>query len=609
MWNAEKNPVCRSNYGYINKYYRDHRDNKFPFIITLTPFPNTDVIPPLVLYNKQSVSRCSCGFFLSKYVKFENNEWTCPVCSNRVVCETLSDYTKQTQSSFFDIPDLNDSGIIKPVSYEPTLFFFVIELSETTKSTGIFDKVLDKILEMMYSTRYGYCAVFVFNNGVTYPMFTSSKNYSISTSPNLSDIIRDDFVYHVFDMAKQFELFADFIYRIKKLDPEPVSSTLCDMLGVIDTFSSYDSVYTILLISETDISGIGKLLDNAIERTFCGYAIDIFYYVPTYKNIDLFDLSLYSLCGHSLFKVYRDEQINLIPDDIIDRSRIPHLSKGRVVVMSSKSVKVTDIFGPGVRQSEKSYIISSLTTGTTIYFIFEYNVREIKEPVHIQFLLLFNDCAYTRFLRVVNYMQPIHTDSSVILNYQDYSLVLASEVMYAIERLKFGRRMDEYSNSLQMAKNKYIKNTDVFRTINGKCSIERAQIIGGLAAAQLAVESHQLPSFSVGTPLDISKSVCPHVYRFEIDGMFTGPMPIGGLELEKSVFFILYSERKSLLLIPESENMSEWLRILADETSILLKNIDSLAPGSIVEVLSLLENSFHPLVTYMQKLASFSPPV
>ena len=597
-------PYLRPSYTVLPHSRANLEATKVPFFIAVTPLGTKQSPDPIPVTPEplQRISKCSNCFSYANSLAGEKTGSQCNICGSkisdpeRVLTETQRYY--YVYDSYF--PRSNMPKKISSPNYNNMIFTLVVELSHTTYSTGIYQAILDKIAEDFIELG-GYFTIFVYNNGIIIPNIDQEAGkFTLSTICDLDDPLFLPTDNMLLALDENYDLFIDYIEVLKKLEPKPVTCTVLEVMKALHSIAVEEEVLIPSLIcAEARPGDRQELHEFASSCMRVGDAVDIF--AIQQQGNDFSPLFEYSTIMSSYFHVYSQQELDIIQADIINRLLLPHFFDTSMAITFPDCLELVDIYGAGIRTTEKRYLLPSLCPNDTVYYQFKYKTRYIPNQISIQVQVRFKDTRLKRFMRIITHTFRTDPELVNVFNCIDFDVFIAGVITRGMSEGRVGG-----TQMRQLALKKEMDNVfnhrETMMNISRQLLIRQNRIKMCLTLAYNFLDDNNSARIFGKSPDYIAGFLAPRVNQLTFEGVqYDGEM-LANINPQTGCFFVKGIENHSYVFIDGNQDFDRWNNEIEREDSQLRHQISSLADGDFVRIVSPSKDPHHPLLIYTYKL-------
>jgi DNA-directed RNA polymerase subunit RPC12/RpoP len=588
---------------------QNYEKMKVPICVAVTPFPRGLPSPPLLPYNFATAPACArCRAKAThRYVHCPDNRgWLCPLCNHKTL------YTDR-HPSFRDSPQVQAlvwegfscpvdtpwEAEIAPVRHRNDDFLLVLELSELSRP--IYVAVLDRLREKVASMAQGRFSIFVLNRALQYPLVRGHR-FALALAPDLEDFCPPPMDCVLFDLETDRELFLKYIAHLRDLKPQIVLGSMLSVIKALNAFCASDKIPVVLLTSLLAIDESEAVRSFVATQVFRPTThFDIFVIRPPVFIPDYGPMSDLTLFLNARIHFCDLSQYAVLPDEIIASLFELKLIDVIIYCLPSAVLKVADILGPGVRRAEKQFALTSICTGDTVYFYFEYNIATIKFLAPgVQFQVRYFDALGRRVIRQMTATFTLVDNMYSCATNVNYDVYIAGTVMRAIEKNRENTEIEAVHAALRAAKVGFLDNTLAMLFLLQTEKLVQSRVEQALKKSAGLLSREALSQVMGKCPSDIAAFVAPLAYRLALGAEeLEGPFTIGGRKLQRGAWYVVLPGGHGVVLLAPGEDADAWAQ--AVNVPPLQRLIASVCHETIVEILTPAASATHPLYVHIHK--------
>lgn len=603
----------RSSHYTLPKDQHDFQKMKIPLVIGVTPFPSVSTAPPLLDCNFRQVPHCpNCGAIVNYQPDYCQNgaSFICKFCHDKVTQWGLnaSPNSPLYSSSVFDtyFPESTEKETSfnensRKIKFTPELHLLVIEKTEATWKSGLFIETIKKIKEMIMELDEGYYSVFVFNKLLKVPYITgNNKGLRIINIVDLSSDVLPTPDKIFFNLKTQKELFLGFMDILMEEEEVLIPSLiLYDLITSLMIYCNKYGIPALLVTSQNEVGFIDKYREFGFKamKLFCSFNICC---VRSNDKIDYSPLSELALLANVHVSIYSQEQNNILPQTIINMLLQPNFPNIIVNGVIPSEFKIVDIKGSGLRRTNNSFLISSLSENDTIYFYLEYDVSSLNTLTQfIQFHCRYFDYKRQRIVRIMSMSFNIGDLQNVSIN-TDFDMFIASFVISAIDKARENQNANSAINEIKKYKSIYFDDKFAVSFFRQQPSFITCKVQSAFINAGKLLTSESFSYLMSNSPSNISLFLSPIGYSFNLNSTeMQGPFPISGYKLESGALYIKMSVNNAVILLSSCEDIEQWSQAIVSSPTNEL--INQACTEKVIEILSPLTSKKHPFYIQLSK--------
>lgn len=588
----------QSSLHYLPNNRDDFRKVAIPLMLSVTPFPKSvsDQPPLLPLFYTNTLKCYYCHGLANIYCRNDeiHNKWICPLCTRpnyKLEEKKMKLFEPQFQNSTFD--SMNPSKSEKKetkfqINRSPDVYFIIFELSLSTFRSGIYKSLITQVREYFSKVKRGYISILVYNNAIHLPMI-SKKNFRVITIPDIDDVTLPSVKHFFINLKQKKNEFNQYMDYLETLQPQEVTIPLLDIMNICEPFCKRACLTPIIVLSESFIDNKEKFQEFGIKLTKEVFKMDLFC-IEGAKLVDFSNLSEFSMITNSVFRIFTEQQPEIIANEILHQITTPRYIDCMIIARYPPEIKIIDIKGSGIRTNNENFKLTSLSEDDTIYYIFNYEARELNMKAHqyvcFQFDVQYYDTIDNRIVRSITFPIPIVGDIPVDRPFINFDLLIAG---CAMEAINYGRENNDPKATIyiiQQYQKNFFKDRLPIYSISRHDLYEQNKLIQALRVGYL-LAAPVLSSLVYGRiPIDISLLLSPIVYSIDLlGGNYYGPFLISRtLPKEKEAFYIKYNSRMAALLINNIGENQLWYDALRSE--ILAPVIQAICTESYIQIIA-----------------------
>lgn len=572
----------RSSHLQIPMSHSDLKSMNIPFVLAVTPFQQTDspFKPPTLKYDLNSIPLCTnCHSFLNTlYSKNEDSKLICPVCHQKNKIPLNFDFlmmnSNETKSSVYDtyFPEAKQDSAskeqndpINPPSMECQTYLLSIERSEATINNGLFQNTIEKIRETFSQKTTGVITIFVYDSYLHVPFIpynNRNKSFSIMSICDLSDdkTVLPPAKSLFFDLETEKSLFNQYLdFLISSLSNFTSNPTLplvkvFDLVRILNIFCQKLKIPSVIVTSQNPIGTSEEFRNFGLEILRRTSPFKFFCVTPPSSNPpDFTPLSEFSFIVNSKCQVFSQCQINYLPIDIINELQVPVFSEIIVYMSLPDYFQIVDIKGPGLRRSEKAFILPYMSPNDSVYVYLDYKVSKLKPITHsIQAQVRYLDSHRKRYVRVTSLCFYCVNNNASVAHHVNYDVYLASLFTSCIDKAREFSDTNKAVEEIKRIRKDFHENQFSKLYFLSQPGIVAPKINCAFSVAEYFLSDQMnYPLIFGRSPVDVSRFFVPIGYSIlHIDSnLFQGPMTLCNLQFSFSALYVKMNNRRALLII------------------------------------------------------------
>ncbi|KAH0791202.1 TKL family protein kinase [Histomonas meleagridis] len=546
------------------------------------------------------------GLASNMFIQCPDGNYLCQICSKKsklLLGPNMVSESPQFKENVYDInfPDSPQrEANFKGVQLESKLHLLVIEKTQATCDNNLFMNTLTNFSQKIDKIEDGFVSVFTFDETLTVPL-VKETSFSLQSYCDLDGAILPDAKKLFFDLSRQKELFFSYINLLLRLQPRKPSLNVFNVVLTVSTFSSKLGISSLIVTSLNPIGTSDKYRELGLQSLKISSPLNICCVTPLQYQPDYTPLSELSLISNAHVSIYTQDQLDTLPNIFVDTLFRPKYSNTFIYAVVPPQFKIVDIKGPGLRRSDKSFVIPSIQEDDTIYFYLDYDVSRLDmTSPSVQFQFRYYDGYHQRIARIMSFNFSLSDNMHATSINCDYDVFISSAIISSIDKARETDDPQSALTELNNLRNNFFNDNFAKLFLYNQPSFILEKVLKSFNNAVKLLTSDNFSYLMGNSPYNISLFFVPIAYTFNLNSVeMKGPFTLPSVGLQTGAIYVKLSSERAAILLAKDENVQQWAEAVnAPPVSELIAQV---CQERVIEILSPLTSAKHPMYQHIMK--------